>query len=377
MTMNTDRAVGAAAHTVVQRMGEAANNFLAALSTDQRAKAQLDFADQAERTNWHYTPTPRKGLPLKEMDRKQQRLAQALISSGLSRPGWVTTATIMGLETTLDVIEGWTTELWWRDVLLYYVSIFGQPDGQQPWGWRFEGHHISLNYTIVGGQIVAPTPTFFGANRADAPLLGGNSLRPLASIEDLARDLMHNLSETQRAQALLTPAAPPDLVQLNRPYVVEDALPFRTPGVNDPAGVAAQFATLERFCKERGLTMADLEAVRYSSTTRGVAAAHLTPAQREILLALIGSYIHSMPDELAEIELKKLHDLGIDGIHFAWAGGLQRRQPHYYRLQGPRFLVEYDNTQNDANHIHSVWRDPSNDFGADLLAQHYAADHKH
>jgi Protein of unknown function (DUF3500) len=377
MTMTTDRATGTAARTVVQRMGEAANNFLAALSTDQRAKAQLAFADQAERTNWHYTPIPRQGLPLKEMDRKQQRLAQALISSGLSRPGWVTAATIMGLETMLDVIEGWTTELWWRDVTLYYVSIFGQPDGQQPWGWRFEGHHISLNYTIVGGQIVAPTPTFFGANRADAPLLGSHSLRPLAGIEDLARDLMHSLSHTQQAQALLTPIAPPDLVQLNRPFVVDKALPFKTPGIEDPANVASQYAALERMIKERGMTMADLEAVRYSTNPQGVAAAAMTPAQREILLALIGDYIHRMPEELAEIEMNKLHTLGIDHIHFAWAGGLERRQPHYYRLQGPRFLVEYDNTQNDANHIHSVWRDPENDFGADLLAQHYAQDHKH
>ncbi len=375
--MNTDRPIGAAAREVVQRMGEAANNFLAALSTDQRAKAQLDFADESERTTWHYTPTPRRGLPLGEMDRKQHRLAQRLIMTGLSRPGWVTASTIMGLETTLDGLEGWTTAGWWRDVNLYFVTIFGQPHESQPWGWRFEGHHISLNYTIVGGQIVAPTPTFFGANRAEAPLIGGYSLRPLAGIEDLARELMHNLSEEQQARALLTPVAPPDLVQLNRPYVKEGALPWATAGIDDPAAVVEQFASMERFCKERGVTLADLDAVRYSSSPRGIAAANMQPAQRELLLALIGDYIHRMPEELAEIELEKLHARGVDGIHFAWAGGIERRQPHYYRLQGPRFLVEYDNTQNDANHIHSVWRDPEDDFGADLLAHHYATSHHH
>jgi hypothetical protein len=375
--MNTDRPIGAAARELVQRMGEAANNFLAALSTDQRAKAQLDFADEAERTRWHYTPTPRRGLPLSEMDRQQQRLAQRLIVTGLSRAGWVTASTIMGQETTLDAIEGWTTQLWWRDVLLYFVSIFGSPDGKRPWGWRFEGHHISLNYTILDGQIVAPTPCFFGSNRAEAPLLGGHMLRPLIGIEDLARELMHNLSEAQQAQALLTKVAPPDLAMLNRPYVVDNALPWATPGIEDPAAVAEQFPSMERFAKERGVTLEDIEAVRYTSMPRGVAAAELTTAQREILLALIGNYIHRMPDELAEIEWNQLHERGIDGIHFAWAGGLERRQPHYYRLQAPRFLVEYDNTQNDANHIHSVWRDPQDDFGAGMLARHYASDHRH
>ncbi len=375
--MNTSNPVGAAATQVVQQMGEAAANFLAALSTDQRAKAQIDFSDQDERTSWYYTPIERRGLPFGEMDRQQQRLAQRLVTSGLSRGGWVTASTIMGLENTLDGIEGWTTALWWRDPRLYYVSIFGTPDAKQPWGWRFEGHHVSLNYTIVGGQIVAPTPTFFGSNPAESPLIGTQTLRPLAGIEDLARELMQALSEEQQAQTLLTTVAPPDMVMLNRPYVVEHALPGETPGIADSRAVATNFATMERMYKERGLAPADLEAVRYSSTPRGLAAHHMNDAQRQVLLALIGDYIHRMPDELAEIELNKLHQLGIENIHFAWAGGLERRQPHYYRLQGPRFLVEYDNTQNNANHIHSVWRNPHDDFGADLLAQHYATDHKH
>ena len=169
--MNTESPTGVTARQLVQRMGEAAENFLAALSTDQRATAQLDFADQAERTTWYYTPTPRQGLPFTEMDRKQQRLAQKLIMTGLSRGGYNVATTIMGLETLLDGKEGFTAEIWWRDSRLYHVTIFGTPDDKQPWGWRFEGHHISLNYTIVGGQIVAPTPTFFGSNPAESPLI--------------------------------------------------------------------------------------------------------------------------------------------------------------------------------------------------------------
>jgi len=376
--MNTEQPMGVAARELVQRMGEAANNFLAGLATDQRAKAQLDFADEAARSTWYYTPVLRQGLPFTEMDRTQQRLAQRLIRTGLSKEGWVTASTIMGLETTLDGLEGWTTQLWWRDVNLYYVSIFGQPDAKQPWGWRFEGHHVSLNYTIVDGQIISPTPSFFGANPAESPLLGGQSLRPLAGIEDLARELMHNLSAEQQAIALLTPVAPPDMVTLNRPYVIEDSIPSPMSNVNDPAAVASQFASMNRFSTERGVTHDDLHTVRYTASPRGLAAAAMTPAQQEILVALISDYIHRMPEELAEIEMKKLLQPGIEQIHLAWAGGLERHQPHYYRLQAPRLLVEYDNTQNNANHIHSVWRDPLNDFGADILAQHYAtADHGH
>ncbi|MEZ4866132.1 MAG: DUF3500 domain-containing protein [Caldilineaceae bacterium] len=375
--MNTDSPTGATARQLVQRMGEAAENFLAALATDQRATAQLDFADQAERTTWHYTPTPRQGLPFTEMDRQQQRLAQKLIMTGLSRGGYNTATTIMGLETLLDAKEGFSAQIWWRDSRLYHLTIFGAPSDTQPWGWRFEGHHISLNYTIVGGQIVAPTPTFFGSNPAESSLIGNHSLRPLAGIEDLARDLMHALSAEQQRVALLTPIAPPDIVMLNRPYVLEGALPAQTPGIDDTVAVASQFRTMERLAQERGVTEADLEPIRYSATPKGVAAGALSGAQQEILMALIGDYIHRMPEELAEIEMNKLQQQGVANIHFAWAGSLERREPHYYRLQGPRFLVEYDNTQNDANHIHSVWRDPANDFGADILAQHYATSHHH
>jgi hypothetical protein len=242
------------------------------------------------------------------------------------------------------------------------VRIFGEPSDDQPWGWSFEGHHISLNYTIVKGQIVAPTPTFFGANPAESPLGGHAMLRPLQGIEDLARELMHLLGEEQRAHALLAQAAPPDMVTTNLPYVIEGAL------LTDQQAVDAW----------RSQAQVDdhaLEKLRYSSTPRGISSDALNAGQQELLMALVGEYIHRMPDELAEIEWQKLHMAGTTPLHFAWAGGLERGEGHYYRIQGGHFLAEYDNTQNDANHIHSVWRAPSSDFGADILAQHYTHHH--
>jgi hypothetical protein len=314
-------------------MAEAATDFLALLAPDQRAKAVLPFDDGAARQAWYYTPVDRGGLPLAEMERSQQRLAHQLVATGLSRSGYVAASTIMGLETTLDALEGWRWKGRGRDALLYYVSVFGRPDDKGIWGWRFEGHHISLNFTIADGRIVAPTPTFFGANPAEASLSGVGVLRPLAGVEDLARELVSSLEDEQRLRAIVSNRAPSDILTSNQPRVEEPLTP------------------------------------------RGLPSAKMSAAEREVLMALIGEYIHRMPDEIAEVEAARLARDGMAGLYFAWAGGLERGQGHYYRIQGPRFLVEYDNTQNDANHIHSVWRDPADDFGALLLARHYAQDH--
>lgn len=356
--------VGEATRSVAQRMGEAAANFLSSLSPEQKAKTQFALSDEERRTFWHYTPIPRDGLPLAEMDRPQQQLAQKLVASGLSEGGFGIASVIMGLETTLDMREGWTRPLPGRDSRLFYVRIFGEPSDREPWGWSFEGHHISLNYTIANGQIVAPTPTFFGANPAESPMGWNNTLRPLKGIEDLARDLMHTLDEGQRSSAIIANAAPPDIVLTNRAYVVEGTL------LADEKAVAAWRGREEVHDHE-------LEKLRYSSTPQGLSSLSMSEGQQELLMALVGEYIHRMPDELAELELKKLQAAGASPLHFAWAGGLQRGEGHYYRIQGGHFLVEYDNTQNDANHIHSVWRDPHNDFGKDILARHYAHSHRH
>jgi hypothetical protein len=333
-------------------MGEAAERFLASLSRDQRAKAVLVWSDLEKRARWYYTPVPRDGLPLSEMDRHQRRLAHQLARTGLSRTGYVTASTIIGLETTLDAIEGWQRPFPGRDPGLYYVSLFGSPDRQRSWGWRFEGHHISLNYTLSGGHVVSPTPTFFGANPAEAGLGSAGALRPLGDIEDLARGLVHALDLEQRSTAILSPVAPTDIVLANLPYVVE--------GTQAPTG---------------RLHPSQQEALRFTRAPKGLAAARMTHDQRQMLSALVQEYMHRLPDEIAEIELAELERRGHGGLHFAWAGGTERHQGHYYRIQGVRFLVEYDNTQNDANHIHSVWRDPANDFGAQMLAEHYLRAH--
>jgi hypothetical protein len=357
-----NQTVGAATRQVAQRMGEAATNFLAALTPEQKAKTLFGLDEEQKRTFWHYTPIPRDGLPLAEMDRRQQQLAQKLVAAGLSEGGFGIASVIMGLETTLDMREQWQRPLPGRDSRLFYVRIFGVPSDQEPWGWSFEGHHISLNYAIAKGEIVAPTPTFFGANPAESPLGSHATLRPLQGIEDLARELVHTLDEAQRASAVIAAAAPPDIVLTNRPYVVEGAL------------LSGQ-AAVEEWRAEAHVHDHELEKVRYSSTPQGVSSVSLNAGQQELLMALVGEYIQRMPDELAELEMKKVQEAGTAPLHFAWAGGLERGVGHYYRIQGGHFLVEYDNTQNDANHIHSVWRDPRNDFGADILARHYAHSH--
>ncbi|MBM3262083.1 MAG: DUF3500 domain-containing protein [candidate division Zixibacteria bacterium] len=349
---DTDLLTTDAIRRLAERMGEAAAIFLSALSPGQHTKATFDFADQDTRTFWDYVPMmDRKGLSIGEMDYPQRRLAFKLVSTGLSRSGFITASTIIGIETALDMIEGWTRPHEGRDTGNYFLSLFGAPSDTGLWGWKFEGHHISLNYTIAQGMIVAPTPTFFGSNPGEAALSAVAALRPLAGVEDVARELIRSLDEGQRAVALLWPDAPSDIVTANQPFVVETTVPA------------------ERVSR----TPMSYEVIRYTTTPKGLSAASMTAGQKEILRSLVREYIHRMPDAVAELESERLSRMGIESIHLAWAGGLEKRQPHYYRIQSPRFLVEYDNTQNDANHIHSVWRDPANDFGADLIAQHYRA----
>lgn len=360
-----------------ERMAEAASSFLTALSPEAHGRAAMDFSDEEERTRWYYTPTVRAGLPLRDMDPAQQQKAHQLLVTGLSHPAYVTTATIMGLENTLDAVEGFAVD-WYpgrgRDPDMYYVSVFGEP-GVGNWGWRFEGHHVCVHYTIVDGVIATPTPLFFGADPAESPMMGADVLRPLGSVMDLAREIMHALDDDQRAAATISSAAPPDIMLTNH-STVEPGLEPRPAMVmmgRDPtpeweSRMAAQTAEL-------GFTTDHHELLRYSDEPRGLPVARMTMAQRDILVELIRQYVGRLPDDLAAVESARLTDDAIDGIHFVWAGGIEPRQPHYYRLHGPRFLVEYDCVQRGANHIHSVWRDPQADFGRDVLARHYATSH--
>jgi hypothetical protein len=331
------RSPAAAADTAVelesetaQRMAEAATTFLAALTPEQRQRATF-AVDHEERLNWHYIPRPRQGLPLKEMDASQQQLAYALLSSGLSQRGFAKAMSIMSLEKVLGELEG-PLGRHRRDPELYYVTIFGTPSDERPWGWRVEGHHVSVNVLVVEGRRIAPTPNFLGANPARVPQGSLAGLRILAAEEDLARRLLAALDEDQRRRALLAPEAPPDIITRAERHVHLDA----------PAGLAA---------------------------------AEMRPEQRQTLMALVQEYVSRMPRDVADTRMNLLEKEGTAYIHFAWAGPLEPGRPHYYRLHGPSFLAEYDNTQNNANHIHTVWRDLQRDWGEDLLAGHYARSH--
>ena len=218
------------APTTAERMAEVASRFLSSLDSDQRARVTRPLDDDEERRHWNYAPMPRYGLPLGEMNALQQQGAHQLAASGLSNSGYVTASAIMGLENVLDASEGWQGGRMgvdvgserWRDPLLYFVTLFGDPS-DETWGWRFEGHHVSLHYTIKDRRVIAPTPSFFGANPAEARFGGGGRLRPLAGEEDLGRELLHSLDEMQRGQAVIASGPPPDIVQSNREWCVARA----------------------------------------------------------------------------------------------------------------------------------------------------------
>ncbi len=319
-------ALGAAYHKTkaTSMMSGAAGNFLASLAGEQ--KAQATFAmDNEERLNWHFVPRDRKGVPLKDLDGAQRALANALLSAGLSPGGYQKASTIMSLEAVLRESEKDTVGR--RDPDKYYFSVFGEPSDASTWGWRVEGHHLSLNFTVVKGQVVASGPSFFGANPAAVKQGPRKGLRALAREEDLARELLLSLDAKQKAAAVIDQTAPKDIISYN---------------------------------KRKAETLPG-----------GIAAARLTPKQRDALMAVIEEYAGNMPEEVAAARMDAVRKAGADKLHFAWAGGPDRGQGHYYRIQGPTFLVEFDNTQNDANHIHSVWRDFNGDFGLDLLAAHY------
>ncbi len=369
------------------RMADAAAAFLDSLDESQRELAAWPFPSDDERRRWFYTPTDHGGLPLSAMRPAQQRRAFRLVAAGLSRPAYVTVATIIGLENVLDEVEGWTVEFErerGRDPGLYYLRVFGQPGGTEPWSWRFGGHHVSINHLIVDGRVQASTPLFLGADPASSPLLGPHLLRPLAGVEDLARELVHALDEEQRATAVLSPAPPVDLVGGNRSRLSDGDRPvalidvWRAPFRGE---LGDRMRTNQQRAEQTvGLHEEHLEAVSFTTMPKGLAASAMTDAQRELLRAVLDVYVRRIPDALADGEAAKYADRRIDELHFAWAGGLEPGEPHYYRVQGSRLLAEYDNTQRSVNHVHSVWRDLRDDFGDDILARHYreaSSDHGH
>jgi hypothetical protein len=359
---------------LADEMAQLAHGFLAMLSPEQRSKANPPFEDETLRRSWYYTPSERAGLPMIEMRPTQRAQALRLLASGLSETGFNAVATVMGLENVLDRAENFSdrpysgrqVESRFRDPGLYFVAVFGNPGGDGPWGWHAGGHHVSVHYTVRDGAVAA-TPAFFGANPAVAPMPGGLLLRPLGAEEDLARSLLSLLRPDQAAQAIVTETAPRDIVQTNRPRLEEGALP-RSFGTFAPGATARNANEMES-----GLAPEVEAKVRYSSTAPiGLAGSAMDAGQREALSRLVHLYIDRVAPPLAAQYAALFKP---EKTSFGWAGSVQPGEAHYYRIQAPRLLIEYDNVQNGANHIHSVLRDPANDFGDDILAQHYAQAH--
>jgi hypothetical protein len=317
----------AEAPETAQQMVLTATVFLCDLKPEQRQRAVFAIGDE-ERFNWDYRPVPRRGLPFSEMDSSQQRRALALLASGLSRGGNITALNIMSLEKVLGDLEGPSSHHA-RSSDHYFVTIFGDPSNDPAWGWRLEGHHLSVNYLVVDSCKIACSPNFFGANPACIPKGPLQGFRTLPQEEDVARQLLATLNERQLDLAVINETAPPDIITGWDSRV----------RLTDPAGIAV---------------------------------AALEVHQQKVVLQLIGVYLGRMASKPADNQMDDIDRQGLGAIHFAWAGSKQPGGPHYYRLHGPSFLVEYDNTQNNANHIHSVWRDTRRDWGEDLLREHYA-----
>ena len=324
-------------------MAAAATKFLESLTPEQRRQATFAF-DGNERTHWNFIPTelfPRNGLTIKQMSESQRRLAHDLLKAGLSQRGYMTATQIMDLENVLAVIEtaqraaapppapapGNPPPVFLRDPERYFFSIFGTPSTRNTWGYRIEGHHMSLHFTVVNGTLVAGAPTFFGSNPGEVRAGPKKGTRVLGPTEDAARSLVESLDAAQRAKAIIDTIAPNDIVTVAKVKI-------------DPLSPA------------------------------GIPASALTASQRGLLRQLVDVYTGYMAADIAADRLARIEKAGWDRVAFAWAGSLERGKRHYYRVQGPTFLIEYDNTQNDANHVHSVWRDFNGDFGEDLLREH-------
>ena len=317
----------AATPQAVGQITDAAKAFVGSLNAEQKAKATFEYMD-GERIFWYYPPMNRHGLALRDMGPAQRELAMAVMASGLTSESYEQAKLIIEHEDVLGPLEKEKGIVSFkRDVELYYFTIFGEPGGKDPWGWRVEGHHISIHFSIMDDKVISTTPFFFGANPAEVRNGPKTGLRILGVREDLGFDLMNSLDEKQVEESIICDAAPADIVTFNS-------------------------------------SKASLMAYE------GLPASKMNGAQKELLLALVSEYVNQVRTDLAEQKLADLKKTGLDHLHFAWAGPVSKDEPHYYRIHGGDFVVEFDNRQNGANHIHSVWRDVENDFASDVLREH-------
>jgi len=326
----------------VPEMVKAANNLLVTLKPEQKTKIMYDFG-ASERTNFHFTPGPwngvgRMGLPLREMSPDQVKLAHALLATGVSQKGYIKATTIMSLEQVLKELEAARPQFT-RDPDGYFFTVFGQPSETGTWGFRVEGHHLTLNFTISNGKVLADSPAFMGSNPAEVRTGPRAGLRVLGREEDLGRQLVQSLDAQQKSVAVIAARAPNDI---------------RT-GEN--------------------LAIDNIPDLDLAKPT-GIQASKLSEAQKQTLTELIEEYAYRMPVELADATIGEIQEGGWDKIYFTWSGGLNKGDLHYYRVHGASFLIEFNNTQNQGNHVHSVWRDLRNDFGQDLLKEHLRVAHR-
>jgi hypothetical protein len=321
--------------TAAAEITAAARAWLDGLDERQRQQAQFGLAS-SERFVWAYTPGPREGLALRDMRPDQRVAAEALVDAAMSARARGEIAAIIQLEPILGRIEqangrgGWMR----RDPELYWFAVFGEPGGAEPWAWRLEGHHVSIHIALAGDRVEGSTPSFLGSNPAVIPSgYHGAGARALTGEETLARELLVELAPEERRAAVIADRAPADIL-----------------------------TGIDRVAELR-------------SITGGVRYADLGDARRISLERLTRHYVDRLPPDVAEQAWDRITSVGLHDVRFAWAGGDQPGQGHYYSVRGPSFVIEYDNTQDGANHIHSVWRDLERDWGGDLLARHVAAAH--
>ncbi|MEX1269183.1 MAG: DUF3500 domain-containing protein [Balneolaceae bacterium] len=310
----------------LEKILESSIHLISILDDEQKATILLPFNSE-ERYPFNYIPMERKGLNIKDMTSEQRIATHNVLQASLSSQGYLKVTGIMRLEDILHELENGDLGFE-RDPELYYMTFFGQPSKQEPWGWRFEGHHMSLNFTSAANNGFSFTPAFLGSNPAEVRSGPYTGLRVLAMEEDLGRTLVNSFSASQLSKAVIMDEAPRDIVTgTDREVLLEEIA--------------------------------------------GLPASDMTELQRKLLWQVVKEYANNLKPETASVQLQRIKAAGIDSLHFGWAGGLNRGEPHYYRIHGPTVLFEYDNVQNDANHIHTVWRDIENDFGKDLLRQHY------
>ena len=344
-------AVSAQRATPAAAMTAAATRFLESLNAEQRKQATYPL-ESDEYLRWNFIPTeafPRNGLRLKDMTEAQQKFAHDLLKSGLSDRGYQTYTSIIALEDILRVVEsaqaaparggapggggrGGGRGGFGRDPSVYFFTVFGQPSATGSWGWRVEGHHVSLHFAVSKGAVIASTPSFAGSNPAEVRDGAEKGKRVLAQLEDTGRALVMALDDKQRATAIINTTAPNEIVTNNQ----LDIKPLSPDGLKVSA---------------------------------------MTAPQRQLLMNVIDAYAGLMAPDIAAQRMAKIKTGGIENIGFAWAGPMERGALHYYRVQGPSFLIEFDNTQNNGNHVHSIWRDFNGDFGRDLLREHIKTAH--